>query len=367
MNRVAQSEFDLLTVAKALTGGVSAGAVEPLLRTPHTMAPQLGPTSIGLLKQILGRGAILELGRRGGWRPCSHLRSLEEVPTGRLWERHPQPVSVHFSALTMKLLQWLVASPLSVPSECKPLKGKKLTLGDQLALYLSCDLATRCELPPGPFADSPAFRHAPLCWLGFPELLGRKKPMPKDGPPAQAWEVLVTEGVVLLEALQQDLARRWVQIERGKRGVVKPQVMIAIGESQGAVLARMAELLEHHDRRDLMSFVVEAAGRVLRYRPEATWWIGGIAQVGTLSERQQAFRAAGALLEAVAIPGRWVEQAQGVRFFDDDYGASQLLLKQWEQLGPEGMAHAHQLVQRLQKLDAALGDQQTKPTEEVTQ
>ncbi|MBW2531124.1 MAG: hypothetical protein JRI55_06560 [Deltaproteobacteria bacterium] len=55
---------------------------------------------------------------------------------------------------------------------------------------------------------------------------------------------------------------------------------------------------------------------------------------------------------------RWVEEAQAVRFFDEDYDASQLLLKQWEQVGSGGLAHARQLVNRMQALDAAVGEEQ---------
>jgi hypothetical protein len=139
--------------------------------------------------------------------------------------------------------------------------------------------------------------------------------------------------------------------------------MITVGESQRAVLERFAALLERHDRRDLLGFLVEAGGKLLRYRPEPSEWIGGIAQVGTLSERQHAFRAAGAVLESLDLSQRWVEQAQGVRFFDDEYDASQLLFKQWEQVGQEGLAHARQLVQRLHALDATVGgDEQTTQT-----
>ena len=366
MNRVAQSEFDLLSVARALVGGVSARAVEPLLATPHATAPALGPTAMGLLEQTLSRGAVLELGRRGGWRPAAHLRSPGEVVAGRLWERHRTPVALGFSSATIELLQWLVASPLALPSACAPLEATELTLGDQLVHYLACDLVVRCELPAASLGRSPAFLQAPLCWLGFPDLLGNEAAFAERGPPPGAWTLLVTDGVVILEALQADLARRWLAVERGKQRVHRPESMISIGESQLALLTGLAELLEERGRRDLMGFAVEAAGKLLRFRPDPGFWTTGIAPAGSLAERQRAFRAAGALLEAVVRLGRWVEQAQGVRFFDEDYEASQLLLAQWGALGTDGLAHARTLGQKLSKLDASLaGD--TQPDEEVSE
>lgn len=354
MKRVAQSEFDLLSVARALTGGVSAEAVEPLLRTPRPRAAKLGPTAMALLKQTLSRGCVLELGRRGGWRDARHLRGEAEVVSGRLWQRHGPP-TLHFSPATLELLAWLVASPLAVPAECKPLKLKgPLGLGDELLLYLASDLVQRCPGCGPPLGRSPAFRRSPLCWLGFPELLGAGEPLGEEELTGAAWDKLLLEGALLLEALQRDLARRWIAVERGKRELVKLEVMTSVGESQRLVLAQLAAALDRAGRRDLFGFVIEATGRLLRHRPDASHWIGGISQVGALSARQRAFRAAGALLAGLDLPRRWVEEAQTVRFFDDEYEASQLLLKQWEQLGNEGLLHAQQLVQRMQALDASV-------------
>ena len=362
MKRVAQSEFDLLSVARALTGGVSAEAVEPLLRTPRPRATKLGPTAMALLKQTLARGAVLEIGRRGGWRDTRHLRGETEVVSGRLWQRHGPP-TLCFSPATLELLAWLAASPLAVPAECKPLRlNGRLGLGDQLLLYLACDLVQRCPGCGPPLGRSPAFRRSPLCWIGFPELLGAGEPLGEAELTEAVWDGQLGEGVVLLEALQQDLARRWVAVERGKRELVKLEVMINVGESQRLVLEQLVAALDRAGRRDLIGFMLEATGRLLKHRPDASHWIGGIAQVGALSACQRAFRAAGALLAGLDLPRRWVEEAQTVRFFDDEYEASQLLLKQWEQIGNEGLLHARQLVQRMLALDAAV----TPPSEQAS-
>jgi hypothetical protein len=353
--RVAASEFDLLTVARALVGQVSAEAVEPLLNQPRPMAEKLGPTALGLLKQTLERGAILELCRRGGWRDASHLNASGEVIRGRLWQRR-QPEGLRFSPTTVSLLRWLVSSPLSAPPDCAALKSEPGAAGDQLALYLACDLVARCDCGVS-LARSPAFRSSPLCWLGFPELLGKDDP-PRERELSEALDELVKEGGLLLEALQQDLARRWFGIERSKRHVASTAEMIAIGRSQELVIESLCRALERHDRKDLIGFLLEAAGRLLRHRPRYTLWVEGIRAAGSLSERQRAFVASGAMLRALEHPRRWVTRASSTRFFDDDYDASQLLLGLWEQLGSQGAAHAEQLLQRLQALDAAMSEEE---------
>jgi hypothetical protein len=354
VKRVAQSEFDLLTVARALVGQVGAEAVEPLLRQPRAVGPKLGPTAMGLLKRTLAKGAVLELCRRGGWRPAAHLEEMEVV-TGRLWQRR-QPPELRFSSVTVELLRWLAASPLAMDAECKPLKVKgRVQLGDELVLYLACDLAERCCCC-APLARTPLFRSSSLVWLGFFEPLARRAPLRADGLD-RALGQLVGERAVLLEALQADLARRWIAAERRKGQLTQPAQMIALGESQRALVEALCAALDRHQRRDLAGFLLEAAGALLRHRPEPSRWVAVLAPGGALAERQRAFRAAGALLESLGQLGRWAEEAQGVRFFDDEYEASQLLLKQWGQVGAQGLAHAQELVQRMQALDAAVSAQ----------
>jgi len=214
-----------------------------------------------------------------------------------------------------------------------------------------------------------ALRQSPLCWIGFPTLLGHHQPPRADELTDGALDALIDAGGFVLEALQQDLCRRWIAVERAKADLTRPKEMIAVGASQQVVLERLAAALTRTGRQDLMGFMLEAAGWLLRHRPAAIHWVRGIAQVGSLSQRQEAFRAAGAFLEALQIPARWVEQAQSVRFFDDEYETSQLLLTRWEQVGPEGLIHARQLVQQMQALDAPVLERvdDARPMEQVSQ
>ena len=61
MTRVAASEYDLLTVARAVVGQGSPETVEPLLRRSREMPPKVGPTAMALLRRTLSRGVVLSL------------------------------------------------------------------------------------------------------------------------------------------------------------------------------------------------------------------------------------------------------------------------------------------------------------------
>lgn len=370
MKRVAASEFDLLTVARALVGDLSPDAVEPLLRLPRKLPPKLGSTAVRLLEQILGRGLVLELCRRGGWRDEGYLRD-GDVVRGRLWQRVDTPPSLHLTGLSVQVCRWLTAAPLSVVQECKPLKARQTPLpADQLVLYLACDLAQRCGCAE-PLARAAAFRRAPLCWVGFPELLSLGgAPTDAEADPA-AFAALVQDplGRVVLEALQQDLARRWFCAEQHKAHVIDAGQMIALGASQQRVVEGLMRGAEEQGRRDLLGFVPAAGVRLLRHRPAARRWVQSLSGQGSLQQREAACRGAGAFLQALQQLHRWAEQARGVRFFDDDYEAGQLLLRQWEPLGPSGVDHARQLLSQLSSLDASLlaGPEAERPTGSLEQ
>ena len=61
MRRVAASEFDLLTITRALVGQLGERAVEPLLRqaSKRSLPRGIGPTAAALLEQMLARGAVV--------------------------------------------------------------------------------------------------------------------------------------------------------------------------------------------------------------------------------------------------------------------------------------------------------------------
>jgi hypothetical protein len=327
MSSVSPSEHALLTLARAIVGSGQYASVEELLRTRRTVPAKLGPSAIHVLRDLLAKGVVLSLIRRGGWRRQRHLHAGQGVE-GRLWQRHTAP-ALHFSPLCVRTLQWLTAQPLGHP-DCLPLEAEEpLTLADELFLYLCCHLVAGTHCGPS-LGAQPLFRRSALCRLGFPELLGA----PPPGFNASAFTPLLADKGLVLEALQADLARRWLRLEESKRLISEPSDMVALGSVQEAVLSAFLEALEAAQRRDLAGFLLEA-GKALVDRP-ATQWVEGLSPRASLRARAEAAQAAGVWLRMLARLARWDAEHRAVRFFDDDYDAAQLLLSQWNAFGEAG-------------------------------
>jgi hypothetical protein len=345
---VAASEYDLLTVARGVVGQLGAEAVAPLLRGERRAPELLGPTSMGLLKELLARGVVLELCRRGGWRDVEHLRG-GQVVSGRLWERGPLP-ALRFSGATVVLLRWMTGTALALGARKGLDHLPETTLGDEVLLYLACDLAERCGCGAA-VGGSPLVRRTALCWLGFPDVLARQGQPPDrvlTTDTARRW--VQGEGAPLLEALQPDLARRWLTVERRKRQIVRPATMIDLGVAQTQVLETFGAAADAAGRRDLLGFLCAASRSLLGHRPPAADWVSGLAAQGTMHERQAAHRAAGAALRGLDRVAGWVQEAQSVRYFEEEHAAAQLILRQWQGVGTVGHEHARQIVAQLESL-----------------
>lgn len=361
MTRVAASEHHLLTIARALVGeGVEAA--EPFLRQGRDLtvmrargtdveaiappAPgewRMGPTSMRLLKETLANGVVRLLARRGGWRPARFLGPDGKPITGRLWERHPTP-ALAFSGASFRLLRWLTATPFGLSQAPALHHEETLTAADEVLHYVSADLLARNGLG---FALAPAgaFGRSALCWLGFPEELGAAP------PDAERFARLATgEGAIVLEAFQQELAARWVAIERKKRSCVRCDAMVALGRTQEALLASFFDGLDRARRRDLAGFLVEAAAVLVPRPMPAAHWISGLDARSPLQERMEARRAAGAFLRALARLETWNEEHRTTAFFDDGYDAAQMLLQEWERLGADGYRRVQALLHDLESL-----------------
>lgn len=347
--RVAASEAQLLTIARALTGAVAPESVSAALRSETTLPDGIGPTCRRLLEATLARGAISELARRGGWRPARHLAAGGEPgPAGRLWDRHAPP-ELRFGATTFHLLRWLCRTPLATASTRSIEGDGTLALGDQLLAYLACDLLVRVGCG-GALGRERLFARSPLCWLGFPDRLA---PQLERAPTLPAFAPLVTGGgAVLLEALQADLARRWLEVERGKRGVRRIEAMRALGRAQEAVLAAFTDAAAAAGRRDLAGFLVSAARALLSRPPSARSLVEGLETKATIRERSEAHRAAGAFLRGLSRLSGWLAEARATRFFDEGYASAQLLLAEWEFLAERGQGSADGILRQLEALDA---------------
>jgi FtsH ternary system domain X6 len=331
---VAASEHELVLLARGLIEA-HASEVHAALYRRRELPPEISTTCARLLGETLAhvwpalwrRGAIqpgrsIENGGAGEAGGAGTLRS------GRIWERHA-PVGLTFSAATLRLLRWLVATPLAAPrGTLAPLRAGPLTVGDQVMVYLALD-AARGTPAHAAIAAQPLVRAAPLAWLGFAEAFG-------DGAPGELDSLCHGAGAIVVEALTGELARRWRAVELGKRAIEAPAVLIALGAAQDATLGGFLTACDRHRRRDLAGFVIDAVAPLLAR---------GIAPVparldpdATLASRAAARVAAGALLRGVMTWARWDEAHRGVRFIDDDYAASQLLLARFEAIQPAGAA-----------------------------
>lgn len=325
--QVAASESDMLMMARALIAGPSGhDDIWALLCGTRSLPPKIGPTSARLLEDTL-RHAWRALWLRGGARPAATISNGNAV-RGRLWERHAV-TPLAFTASTVKLLRWLVATPFAAPaSTLGELAASPLSIGDQLMVYLALDAARTTPALRG-IAMQPFVRAAPLAWLGFaPLLAGRNAKIP-------AFDSL-TEGAgpIVVEALTGELARRWYAAELGKRTITDPQELIEVGAAQDTVLDQFMSACDRRGRRDLAAFVIDAAIPLLaRNLSPAPLELDSKAP---LSTRAQARTAAGSLLRAVLRWQAWDQEHRGVRFIDDNYQAAQLLLERYEPIGSAG-------------------------------
>ena len=326
--RVANSEAELLTVARAVIGRASHPFV-PLLRRRRKQITQIGPTAMALLRQTLARGVALALVRRGGWQRRQTLQG-GAVVRGRLWERHRPlpPELLRFGPASFALLSWLHREDVVRPRNPLP-RPEAVTLGDELLHYLAAERILEAEGE----LQQPAFREAPLCRLAFAHELPGGDPLP--AVELASW--VVGPGAVALEALQPSLARHWVAAERRKAKLRSIGRMIAMGEAQAEILATLVAAIEAESvdppRRDLATFVPEAARQLLappdRAGPDERWWVELLDTRGRMARRQRAFCAAAALLRGAADLRRWIDAAGLVAHFDDGYEAAQALLSDW--------------------------------------
>jgi hypothetical protein len=150
----------------------------------------------------------------------------------------------------------------------------------------------------------------------------------------------VVEGVgaIVLEALADEVAARWYAAELSKRQVEDPAELVALGGHQDQVLTRFMAACDTARRRDLARFVIDAAAPLLARNLSPH--VVALDPRRPLSERAQARVAAGSLMRAVERWNAWDQLHRGVRYFDDDYQAAQLLLAHFERIGPPGVARA---------------------------
>jgi hypothetical protein len=328
--RVSRSEAELLDLAARIISPTQR-YITALREQPRRVVriKQIGPTAMRLLQQILARGVSAELLRRGGWETRRTLVGGQAV-RGRLWERHPRLPPLHFTRASFQLLSWLRAEDVADPKA-----NLKFTtppsVADELLVYFAAEQIIKA----GGHLKQPAFLDSPLCQLAFVHQLASAEPLPTlDFRPLTSGD-----GALVLEALQSELARRLIDIEKAKHECVMLDTMVRIGAAQDQVFTGLFRAIDLGlpRRRELAGFVAQAGASLLakgpeRICPDHRWWVEALDLRASLAARQAAFSAAATFLRTIGQLGRWLEEAGLVAHFEDDYEGAQLLLSSWEYL-----------------------------------
>jgi hypothetical protein len=325
----------------------------PLLEERCAAPPCLHSNAVRLIKNALAKGCVFLLAQRGGWRRERFLRGSRSVE-GRLWERTPPAeLGLTFSAHTLRFLIWITAHRLDDTAHAWCAPEKELTLGDRLLLYFAYERLRNGAERMGASAlrmQGP-FRHHALCWLAFP---GDYTAMPASaGPNFAPWTH--GAGACLLEALQPDLARRWIEVESSKEGLADPQAMRMLGLAQEHVLTAFLDAIEPIGRMDLARFLLQTAAALLGPHAHVGMWTAQLNLAGLrVADRVATYQAATSFLRMLDRLQTWERRARGVGYFDEDYAASQLWKADWEQAqGDRLVDRARAIVQQLSPLRQA--------------
>ncbi len=337
MQTVTRFEANLLRLLYYFLGREPAETALPLVEDRSSPPPCLSRPAVRLVKDALAKGCVFLLARRGGWCVERHLRN-QRVVKGRLWQRTPPAeLGLTFSRRTLEFLVWITAAR---PGDNEPAwrpEEASLTAGDRVLLYFAHQgLREAAEsLGVSQLRRRPPFAQHGLCRLAYPEDYAAA---PADAEPNfAAW----TDGVgaCVLEALQPELAARWVAVEGGKSRIMEWQAMRDLGRSQERVLTAFLDAVEKAGRLDLARFLLRAAGELLGEHANAEMWVGGLTGAGPrLADRTATYQGALALLRQMPRLQSWERRARSVGYFDEGYQASQLWKSDWERHDGDALA-----------------------------
>jgi hypothetical protein len=288
--------------------------------------PCLSRVGVELVQDSLAKGCVWLLARWGGWRRERHVRG-DRIAEGRLWERTaPAELALTFTRETLRFLIWITAAK---PEDHKPRwkpDDAGLSTGDQLFFYLAYTALRDTAVGPLLVRRSPFFGNV-LCRLAYPDDFAGGAPLPTAAFDPWAGGT----GGCVLEAMQPELARHWLLLERGKSQVRNWERMRAVGQAQEAMLTGLLQVLEKAARPDLARFLLQAAALLLPQDAAPRHWVGGLPDTGgRLADRMETYRAALAFLRVLDVLRHWERQARAVGYFDEGYAAAQAWKAEWE-------------------------------------
>jgi hypothetical protein len=350
MRTVTRFEANLLRLLAYFLGREPAEFALPLVEERRAAPVCLSRTAVRLVQDALAKGCISLLARRGGWRVERHLRG-DRVVEGRLWQRTPPgDLRLTFSRHSLEFLIWITsARPGDKEPHWRPAE-EDLTPGDLLLLYFAHQglRDSAASLGAVDLRRRPPFVRHGLCWLAYPEDFTAA---PEEFAPDFApWTN--GAGASMLEALQPELATRWIEVEGAKGGIVEWQRMRNLGRSQERVLTAFLDAVETAGRLDLARFLLRAAHDLLDEHASAAMWVEGMTDAGPrLTERTITYRSALAFLHQLPRLQSWERRARSVGYFDDGYQAAQLWKADWEACNGDALAdRARTIVRQLDPL-----------------
>ena len=347
MQSVSRFEANLLRLLWYFLRREPLELVLPLIETRCPAPPCMNCPAVNLVKDALAKGCVFLLAQRGGWRRERFLRG-GRVVEGRLWERAPPAeLGLKFSAHTLSFLIWITAHrPGDKDPHWRP-REEELTPGDRLLLYFAHEGLRPIADGRGASAlrQEQPFREHGMCWLAYPE---DYTAAPVGARPHFApWTNGV--GACMLEALQPELARRWIEVESSKERIVEPQAMRVLGLAQERVLTAFLDAVEQAGRMDLARFLLQAAALLVGPHAHAGMWTARLHMAGErVADRVASYQAATIFLRTLDRLQTWERRARGVGYFDEGYASSQLWKADWEQIQGDALtARAQAIVRQL--------------------
>jgi hypothetical protein len=297
-----------------------------LIEKGQTPPRCLSRAAVRLIRDALTKGCVQLLAERGGFRRERFLRDGRPVE-GRLWERTPpHELGLTFSRQTLEFLCWITAVNPDAKEPLRPPPLGQLTDGDRLLLFFAHE-GLRQYSGKLDWQTLPAFAGHGLCRLEYPDDFARS-PI-EQVPDFAGWVIGV--GASILEALQNDLAARWVEVECRKQRIHEYPVMRQLGEEQERVLTAFLDAVESAGRLDLARFLLRAAARLLPEYVQADFWVHSH-QHGKqrLADRAATYACALAFLRQLPRLQQWERRARETGYFDEGYAAAQLWKADWE-------------------------------------
>lgn len=336
MKAVSRFEYNLLRILHFFLGRVPLEQARPLVnnRWDKDKPKCISRDAVELTQEALAKGCVeivarglhKNSSRSGGWRRERFLRD-DKPKEGRLWERTPSAeLGLSFSRHTLDFLMWItMVKPADARSQWSP-PEEELEIGDQLLLFLAFHALRQTDVGLA-LRVRPPFTTNGLCRLMYPEDFAANSENPT--PDYARWVTGV--GSCILEALQGDLAERWLEVERTKSSIADWQEMRGLGQTQEQVLDTFLTAAENAERLDLTRFLLQAASGILVEGTTGRQWIQGLQSQGPrMADRMETNQAALVLVRQLERMRRWHREARTVGYFDEGYARCQLYLSDWE-------------------------------------